>query len=55
MAKAPVKSLFKDAVVKPHEEKPSSDTCVYVDGDSGHPLIFGEKLGGVEFNLKWDE
>jgi hypothetical protein len=51
MAKKPVESFFDDAVVKPKGPKPDGKDCVYVDGDSGLPLVFGEKYNGAPFDL----
>jgi hypothetical protein len=39
-----IKTLFEDAVVKPKGEGGSGD-CFYANGDSGLPLVIGEKLG----------
>lgn len=48
-----IKSLFKDAVVKPSSGKPDGNDCFYPkDADWSIPVVIGHGLGGGADLLK---
>jgi hypothetical protein len=41
----PIKTLFKDQVVKQHSKSPSGGDCFYADSPLDIPLVIGDSMG----------